>query len=142
MKENTKFLWMYVGILFSFALILIIFAGLSQNSDMEEAKGLKSNLVKITEDNANLKKTQTDLENQIAGLQSQVTDLQTQVTTLTTENEILAKEFGANDITPLLLEGIQAKEAGNSQKVKQIVASIDTTVLTELQLYVYNSLVE
>ena len=36
MKENTKFLWMYVGILFSFALILIIFAGLSQSNDAEE----------------------------------------------------------------------------------------------------------
>ena len=47
MKQNTKFLWMYIGILFSFALILIIFAGLSRNTDTEQKEGLKADLPKF-----------------------------------------------------------------------------------------------
>ena len=52
MKQNTKFLWIYIAILFSFALILILFAGLTQNNyrkeieqQQTESAGVKQSLV-------------------------------------------------------------------------------------------------
>lgn len=125
MKENTKFLWMYVGILFSFALILIIFAGLSQSNDAEEKKGLKSNIVRVTEENTQLKKEKSDLEKQ--------------VTTLTDENAVLQNENAIDDI---LLEAVNAKKSGDTKKVSEIISTIDPSVLTELQLYIYNGLTD
>jgi len=131
MKENTKFLWMYVGILFSFALILIVFAGLSQSSDAEEKKGLKNSIIKITEDNTELRKTNVSL--------------QEQVTSLTQQNEALVKQINEDPktmIDAILLEAVKAKEVGDDERLQEIIATIDPTGLTELQQYIYNGLVE
>ena len=54
MKQNTKFLWMYIGILFSFALILIVFAGLSRNSDIEQKEGLQGHVARLSEEKLTL----------------------------------------------------------------------------------------
>ena len=59
MKQNTKFLWMYIGILFSFALILIIFAGFSVNTETEQTQGMKDNIISLSQKN-------TDLTNKVA----------------------------------------------------------------------------
>ena len=52
MKKNSKFLLIYVAILFSFALVLILFAGLTQNNyakELAESQGIKQNLIEVTE---------------------------------------------------------------------------------------------
>ena len=46
MKQNTKFIGIYVAILFSFALILILFAGLTQNNYQKEIDVIASELEK------------------------------------------------------------------------------------------------
>ena len=51
MKQNTKFLWIYIAILFSFALILILFAGLTRNNLKKvnkELEALKTENFKLT----------------------------------------------------------------------------------------------
>ena len=52
MKKNSKFLLIYIAILFSFALVLILFAGLTQNNyakELAESQGIKQNLIEVTE---------------------------------------------------------------------------------------------
>ncbi len=61
MKQNTKFLWMYVGILFSFALILIIFAGFSRNSENEQTMGLQADVATLSQKNTALQAENTKL---------------------------------------------------------------------------------
>ena len=66
MKEKVKFLWIYTGILFSFALILIIFAYLTQNNMYKEtneiSKGYQSNIEMLTKENENLHSKIKELE--------------------------------------------------------------------------------
>ena len=54
MKQNTKFLWMYIAILFSFAIILILFAGLSRNTSNEQQQGMKDNIATLSQKNTEL----------------------------------------------------------------------------------------
>ena len=75
MKEKAKFLWIYTGILFSFALILIVFAYLTQNNMYKEtseiSKGYQSNIQILTKEKAkeiikDIDKSKTsDLQNYI-----------------------------------------------------------------------------
>ena len=128
MKENTKFLWMYVAILFSFALILIVFAGLSQNSDAEQTKGLKSDITELSQKN-------TELRNSNDTLLQQVTDL-------TAENESLKAQINSEKaIDDALLAAAKSKDVGDYQKAKEILEPIDPLSLTEAQFYIYNDLV-
>ncbi len=135
MKENTKFLWMYVGILFSFALILIVFAGLSQSSDEEQTKGLKNDITALSQTNTDLWKTNSDLQTQINSLVTENTELKAQNQQLTSEAE---KEKNIDDI---LYKASKAKDVGEYKKVKEILSPIDPMTLTEAQFYIYNKLV-
>lgn len=135
MKENTKFLWMYVAILFSFALILIIFAGLSQNSSSEQTKGLKNDITELSHKNTQLQNINTDLKNQ-------VDTLTVEKQLLEGENETLKQEAEAkkqND--DALMNAIRAYNSGNYTKSRQIKSTIDPEGLTEAQQYIYNKLV-
>lgn len=129
MKENTKFLWMYVAILFSFALILIVFAGFSQNSDAEQTKGLKSDITELSQKN-------TELRNSNDVLLKQVSDL-------TAENEALKAQVNSEKaIDDALLAASKSKDVGDYQKAKEILEPIDPLALTEAQFYIYNGLVK
>lgn len=135
MKENTKFLWMYVGILFSFALILIIFAGLSQNNDAEQTKGLKNDITALSQKN-------TELSGANANLQTQLNALTEQNAALAAENETLkAAANSEKTIDDALLAASKAKDIGEHEKVKEILDPIDPLTLTEAQFYIYNGLV-
>ena len=135
MKENTKFLWMYVGILFSFALILIIFAGLSQNNDAEQTRGLKNDITVLSQKNTELSLAKTALE-------SQVNTLTEQNAALVAENETLkAAANSQKSVDDALIAASKAKDIGNINKVKEILKPIDPLTLTEAQFYIYNSLV-
>ena len=135
MKETTKFWWMYVGILFSFALILIIFAGLSQNNDSEQTKGLKNDITVLSQKNTELSVAKTALE-------TQVNSLTEQNTALVAENETLkAAANSQKTVDDALIAASKAKEIGDRNKVKEILDPIDPLTLTEVQFYIYNSLV-
>ncbi len=136
MKENTKFLWMYVGILFSFALILIVFAGLSQSNDEEQTKGLKNDITALSQTNTELWETNSQLQTQINTLVTENTELKAQNQQLT---ETIEKE---KSIYEILYNAQKAKDVGEYSKMKEILSPIDPLTLTESQFYIYNKLVK
>lgn len=135
MKENTKFLWMYVAILFSFALILIIFAGLSQNTKTEQTQGLKADITELSQKNTELQKINTDLKNQLDALTNENQTIKTEIETINQENE--AKKA----VDDALMNAIKAYNSGNFTKSREIKSTIDPENLTEAQRYIYNKLV-
>lgn len=135
MKENTKFLWMYVAILFSFALILIIFAGLSQNTKTEQTKGLKADITELSQKNTELQNINTDLKNQLDALANENQ-------TIKTENETLKQDAEAKKVVDdALMNAIKAYNSGSFTKSREIKSTIDPESLTEAQRYIYNRLV-
>ena len=88
MKQNTKFLWMYICILFSFAIILIIFAGLSTN----EEKGLENKVEKVSSENNALKKENTTLKNSIKSKDEAIATANQNYTQLNSEKEVVEEQ--------------------------------------------------
>ncbi|MBO5743335.1 MAG: hypothetical protein J6R68_03545 [Clostridia bacterium] len=135
MKENTKFLWMYVAILFSFALILIIFAGLSHNNSTEQTQGLKSDITELSKKNTELQSKNIELQKQLDAVSLELGIVKSDCEALKIDSETKNK----ND--ELLMQAIKAYNGGNFTKSKQIKSTIDSESLTEAQLYIYNKLV-
>ena len=134
MKQNTKFLWMYILILFSFALILIIFAGLSHNTEDEQKRGLKEDITELSHKN-------TELSTTISNLETQLSTLTTEKEGLKSENEALKaieQTEDANDA--LLMQAGNAKNEEDDEAFNTAISTIDSTQLTELQLHIYNDL--
>lgn len=133
MKKNTKFLLIYVVILFSFAMVLILFAGLTQNNyakEIAESRGIKQNLVEITEQYQTLTDSMKVINEQLEEAKIEITDYKQQINKLTSEKEI----------TRTLVEALKLYENGSSAKARQKIASIDKTVLSEAQTYIYNKI--
>ncbi len=129
MKQNTKFLWMYIGILFSFALILIIFAGLSRNTDTEQKEGLKADIAALSQQNTNLL--------------AETTNLKTQIDALLAENEALkASDAAFAETETLLASACEAYDKGDRKAAKEMLAAIDPAILTQSQLYIYDMLTD
>ena len=129
MKQNTKFLWMYIGILFSFALILIIFAGLSRNTDTEQKEGLKADIAALSQQN-------TDLL-------AETTNLKTQIDALMAENEALkAGDASFAEAETLLTSACEAYDRGNRKEARDMLASLDPASLTQSQIYIYEMLTD
>ena len=142
MKQNTKFLWIYIAILFSFALILILFAGLTQNNyqkeiDLQEAEsaGVKQSLVTITNENQkisdNLKKVNKELE-----------ALKTENFKLTSQKEVLVKAIGGNaEITQKLLDDYVIYSLGDKEAANAKISNLNTALLNQMQLNIYNTII-
>ncbi|MBE7050273.1 MAG: hypothetical protein E7394_05815 [Ruminococcaceae bacterium] len=130
MKQNTKFLWMYIAILFSFALILIVFAGLSRNSDIEQKEGLQGDVRKLSEKNL-------ELTNEINTLNATIIRLNDQIVTISGEN---ANYKMISDNENLLVQAKEAEKSGDEEKCDEILNSINTQTLTQSQLLMYESL--
>ncbi len=136
MKQNTKFLWMYILILFSFALILIIFAGLSHNTEDEQERGLREDITALSHKNTELASTISSLETQVSVLEAENVDIKT-------ENEALKKIEEAEDLNDsLLVQAIEAKGKKDTEAFKTAFEGIDPSQLTELQLVVYDEIKE
>lgn len=134
MKQNTKFLWMYILILFSFALILIIFAGLSHNTEDEQKRGLKEDITELSQKN-------TELSSSISILETQLSTLTGENAELKAENDALKAIEASEDTNDILLmQAVSAKAEENEEAFKTAIDSIDSTQLTELQLHIYNEL--
>ena len=142
MKQNTKFLWIYIAILFSFALILILFAGLTQNNyqkeiDLQEAESarVKQSLVTITKENQkirdNLKKVNKELE-----------ALKTENFKLTSQKEVLVKAIGGNaEITQKLLDAYVIYSLGDKEAANAKISNLNTALLNQMQLNIYNTII-
>lgn len=133
MKQNTKFLWMYVGILFSFALILIIFAGLSRNSENAQEKGMKDDITSLSQQN-------TELTQKNASLQSTVDEYAAQIEELKVKAESVANSDTSADSA--LDSAVAAFEQGNKEECLNILNTVDTSGFSESRLWTYQKLIE
>jgi len=142
LKQNTKFIWVYVAILFSFALILILFAGLTQNNYQKEITDQQT----VT---AGVKKSLSALSNENEKLKDKIKDLQTQNEQLKNENAALLLE---NDtalslyegdilVTKTLIKAYGEKNLGQTDLAKEIVKELDISSMTEKQKNLYNIII-
>lgn len=133
MKKNSKFLLIYIAILFSFALVLILFAGLTQNNyakELAESQGIKQNLIEVTEQYQTLTDSMKSLNKNLEDANKQIE---------TYEEDINQK---ANQIllTDKLVEAMRLIDTGRPSAAKEILTEIDKEKLTENQRYIYNKL--
>jgi len=134
MKENTKFLWMYVGILFSFALILIIFAGLSQNTDSEQTQGLKEDITELSQKNTELHNLNDELQKKIVALLEENTQIKS-------DADIAKQNITKRDADDqVLMDAYSAQRKGQKNKARELLSSLDYKSLTQAQQYIYNKL--
>ena len=133
MKKNSKFLLIYVAILFSFALVLILFAGLTQNNyakELAESQGIKQNLIEVTEQYQTLTDSMKSLNKNLEEANIKIE---------TYEQDINQK---ANQtlLTDKLVQAMQLIDTGRPTAAKEILDEIDKETLTENQRYIYNKL--
>ena len=135
MKKNTKFLLMYIAILFSFALVLILFAGLTQNNyakELAKSQGIQQNLVEVTE--------------QYQALTDEVNSLNTQLEsakeTITTYEEDITQKASYYLASEKLIQSLQLYDEGKFEEAQEIIKDIDKAKLSENQLYIYNKIFE
>ncbi|MBE7037589.1 MAG: hypothetical protein E7404_01645 [Ruminococcaceae bacterium] len=126
MKEKVKFLWIYTGILFSFALILIIFAYLTQNNMYKEtneiSKGYQSNIEMLTKENENL--------------HSQINELKKNEEKLNREKTYLS------EVDSILKNALENYDSNNKKEAKELVKDIDKTKTNDLQNYIIDKINE
>jgi len=142
LKQNTKFLWIYVAILFSFALILIVFAGLTQNNYQKEIEqqatesaGVKQSLVTLTSEN---QKINDELKN----MATEVANLKTENFKLNAQKEILIKSIGGDEaVTQTLLDAYVIFSIGDLDAAKVKIEPINRNMLNQSQLTIYNTII-
>lgn len=142
MKQNTKFIWIYVAILFSFALILILFAGLTQNNYQKEitdqqieTAGVKKSLSALSGENEKLK-------TQIKDLKSQNEALRNENAALLLENDTALSLYGGDVfVTKTLIKAYGEKAAGQDDLARQIIKELDISTLTQQQKNLYNIII-
>ena len=132
MKQNTKFLWLYTAILFSFALILIIFAGLTQNNfqkEIEESDKTNKTMLEQIE----------TLKTENAKLSEELKTISENLELTNTENEELKiyKENGEK-----IFEAYQLLNKGRNESAVNKIQDIDTELLTPMQLYLYKIIIQ
>ena len=132
LKQNTKFLWLYTAILFSFALILIIFAGLTQNNFQKE----------IAE---NDKENKTMLE-QIEVLKAENAKLSDEIKTISEKLELSETEKAELNIYKengeKIFEAYQQLNKGKHNTAVSMVKELNTEELTPMQLYLYKIIIQ
>ena len=132
MKQNTKFLWLYTAILFSFALILIIFAGLTQNNFQKEiAENDKENKTMLEQIEV-LKTENAKLSEEIKAISEQLELSETEKAELTAYKENSEKIF----------EAYQLLNKGKHNSAVSMAKELDTEKLTPMQLYLYKIIIQ
>lgn len=142
MKKNTKFIWIYVAILFSFALILILFAGLTQNNYQKEitdqqieTAGVRKSLSSLTKENEEIKK-------ELETLKAENELLKTENHALFEAKEIAVKSFGEDrEVTDVLLNAYKLTLSLDFEGAKALLKDIDKKNLTDAQKYIYEMII-
>ena len=142
MKQNTKFIWIYGAILFSFALILIVFAGLTQQEDAHENEKLSHSVSSLSRDNATLAEQKLAAETLANELQAQLTVVTDERNTQYAEKEAALLAYGGDiEVTRVLVQAYREKAGGNLAQAKQTISALNAEDMTEAQKYVYKSII-
>ncbi len=139
MKKNTKFIWIYGAILFSFALILILFAGLTQNNYQKEitkeqkvTAGVRQSLSSLSKENESLKKDYANLKKENESLKEANTQL-----ALEKESAIVA--YGGDvEVTRVLINAYMEKNAQRTDEAREMVKPLNVYKMTQAQRQLYN----
>ena len=136
MKKNTKYLWIYTGILFSIALVLILIAWVTQFTTRDEIEsqttGAKEGLVKVSNENSSLKEQLKEKDAQIANLNTEIEKYKTK------ETEWLSSK----GIDETLATAYEKYLNGEKEEAKNMVkSSCDRTKLTKIQQKVYDIII-
>lgn len=141
MNGKVKFLWIYTAILFSFALILIIFAYLTQNNISKENEainknmsGYKANIESLTKENEDLKQKLDELNAELADEKAKnekyyEIEKNDNTEEIATVNETVKKAF-------------DEFAKGNKKNAKNTVKEIDTAKTGDLQKYIIDKINE
>ena len=132
LKQNTKFLWLYTAILFSFALILIIFAGLTQNNFQKEIEESDKTNKTMLEQIEVLKEENKKLSDELKLVSENLEIAETENSELSVYKENGEKIF----------EAYQLLNRGRNESAVSTIQDIDTDFLTPMQLYLYKIIIQ
>ena len=135
-SNNNKSLFLYTGLIFFVAIIMIIIAFFAQNN-MEKNQPIKESVSSIEEKTSRLSEDNRLLLEQNQSLQETNKMLTQQISTMQGRIDKLSSETENND---LLLEIYICIYEGNKTKASELIKTIDTESLTEKQLTFYNVL--
>ena len=128
MKSNTKFLWFYTIVLFSFALVLVLIAGLTQQNYEEELKTHLTANVGMQQSVSELSRVNTSLQEKVNKYEAQIEETEAKIEETTKELENLNT----------LVDALKEYEKGNKSSARKSLADINADELTPNQRYVYN----
>ena len=136
MKKNTRYLWIYTAILFSFALILIVFAYFTQNNIVSETKQnqesnlniMQKSVTQLTEENTTLKNDVNE-KDKLLEEQKQLIDAYK----LKETEMILEKETDEK-----LVMAYENYVSGNITEAKNMISTYDREKLTHIQQKIYD----
>ncbi|MBR2476658.1 MAG: hypothetical protein IKB50_00810 [Clostridia bacterium] len=131
MKSKSRFLWLYTILLFSVALLLILFAGMTQQeaeTHKTTSVGLQESVTKLTQDNENLKAENASLRAEADG-----------VNALKISLEQTADHNGRNE---LLIKAMSMYCTNDINGARALLAEMDISLLTPEQLAVYNMIMK
>ena len=132
LKQNTKFLWLYTAILFSFALILIIFAGLTQNNFQKEIEESDKTNQTMLEQIKVLKEENAKLSNELKTVSEKLEIVETENSELNVYKENSEKIF----------EAYQLLNKGRNESAVSMIQELDTELLTPMQLYLNKIIIQ
>lgn len=139
MSKNSKFLWLYTIVLFSVALILILFAGLSTSNYEKEIEshetakvGLQKSITELSQTNMQLKEENSLLKTENEQLKSDAEQNQ----------ESFHKANENVDVFNNLASAMREYDLGNRKKARSMLESVDESTLTQAQLYLYNKIMK
>ena len=124
---------MYIAILFSFALVLILFAGLTQNNvakEMAESNNIKQNYVEISEQYQTLSDSMRVMTKELESAHETIEKYEKDISEKA--SQILATEK--------LIRAMKMHDLGKRTEAKEIISELDKQTLTESQLYIYNKI--
>ena len=142
MKQNTKFIWIYVAILFSFALILILFAGLTQNTYDKEITEEKKASAGLSQSVSSLSAENKELKDKVKKLTKENEELKASSTQLALEKETALTAYGGDiEVTRVLIDAYTIKLSGRATEAKEMVKTINVYNLTQAQKQAYNTII-
>ncbi len=139
MKQNIKFIWIYGAILFSFAIILILFAGLTQKESAHQEEKLSKSLSSLAKENWVLTSERDELGAKNKELEKTVGELTIQRDALSLEKEALISAIdGDMEITAILLDAYTKKMQGENDLALELVKNLNKNTMSKTQINLYN----
>lgn len=141
MKKKSKFIWVYSIVLFSVAFVLILFSsftGIRYKNEHTETKalyqGAQNSVLQLTDENERLQKENNEKQSTIDKLTAENNELRSIGEKSASEKQKYV------DAAENLLKAQDLLNAGNKTAAKEVFDSIDSSILGENTLKLYEKL--